>query len=148
MTYYAATMALAAVPQAFSDTANSVAGKLAPYRTPSAAQIDGDIVALLEQEQADAELLPVDLNTVRAALTFARLLPQSLPAPEVAADPDGEVSFDWLGQEGKIFSVSVGRDGRISYAGRFGDRSKIHGIEQLSETLALEIVRGIQKAVR
>ena len=153
MTYYAATMempaALARYPQASSAAAGSVERQvhdaLTHYRAPRAGQIALQVLNLLEPEEAQDS---VDLDTVQVALDFAKLLPRSLPAPEIAADPDGEVSFDWLGPAGKMFSVSVSRAGRIAYAGRFGSTSKIHGTEQLSETLAQEIVRGIQRAVR
>src|SRR5437899_5888872 len=126
MTYYSATMELPAVvelyPQASSAAAGSVEREvrdtLAHYRYPRVVQVGLEIVGLMEPEQADAEP-SVDRYTVRAALAFAELLPRSLPAPEIASDPDGEVSFDWLGPAGKMFSVSVSRNGRIAYAGRF-----------------------------
>jgi hypothetical protein len=69
-----------------------------------------------------------------------------MPVPEVTSDPDGEISFDWFGSEGKMFSVSLNRNRRIAYAGRFGEMSKVHGIEQLSEVCPPEILRGIAKA--
>jgi hypothetical protein len=47
-----------------------------------------------------------------------------------------------------MFSVSVGADGRLSYAGRFSDTSKIHGMEQLSEMFPREILVGIEKAIK
>jgi hypothetical protein len=155
MTYYAATVDAPPVPvehyrQAASAAADSVSRELrvtlSHYRSPRLAQMGVTIWSLLEQH--DAEMTPVDLETAHAALMFAQILPRSLPVPEIAADPDGEVSFDWLGPAGKMFSVSVSKDGRIAYAGRFGEKSKIHGIEQLSEILPAEVVRGIQKTVR
>ena len=140
-------------PRGFSAAAISVARELraalAHYRSPRLAQIQLEIMDLSEREEAIDNYAPlVDRDTAEMALSFAQLLPRSLPAPEISADPDGEVSFDWLGSAGKMFSVSVNKDGRISYAGRFGDKSKVHGIEQLSEVHPQEIVRGIQKAVR
>src|SRR6267143_809907 len=46
--------------------------------------------------------VPIDIDTVRQALRFARLLPWSLPMPEIASELDGEISFDWLGPSGKM----------------------------------------------
>lgn len=89
---------------------------------------------------------PVDLDTVQAAEQFARLLPRFGALPEVSADPDGEISFDWLGPSKKVFSVSVNKDLRLAYAGWFGEKSRVHGTEQLGEGCPQEIVRGIEKA--
>jgi hypothetical protein len=155
MTYYAATAdefpgmvehyRLAASPAADS-VSRAKREALLHYIAPRLAQLRVEIENL--QEQQDAEMEAVDTETVRAAIAFANILPRSLPAPEITADPDGEISFDWLGPARKMFSASVRKDGRIAYAGWFGEKSKIHGIEQLSATLPAEIVRGIQKAVR
>jgi len=151
MTYYSAVMEMPALvdyPQASSEAARSVNKQvqdtIARYTAPRCEQIKLDIMNLLEPEEAQA---PVDLNTIKVAWAFAKRLPRSLPAPEIAVDPDGEIAFDWFGPTGKMFSVSVNNNGRIAYAGRFGGTSRIHGTEQLSETLPQEIIRGIQKAV-
>jgi hypothetical protein len=107
------------------------------------------IISLVSEtsEVQDSDMSPVSYETAQAALCFALLLPRSFPNPEVAADPDGEISFDWS-KSGKMFSVSISGKGRVSYAGRFSDKSKIHGIEQLSETIPSEVLRGIEKSIR
>jgi hypothetical protein len=91
--------------------------------------------------------LPVDVDTIRAATQFAYSLPRLGPLPEVSADPDGEISFDWAGPSGEMFSVSVNKHNRLAYAGWFGENSRIHGIEQLAESCPQQIVRGIEKAI-
>lgn len=96
---------------------------------------------------SSAGVVPVDEDTKRMATKFAAMLPLSIQLPEVAADPDGEISFDWLGPSGKMFSVSVDRNGRLAYAGRFGNKTKKNGVEQLSETCPPEIILGIERAV-
>jgi hypothetical protein len=83
---------------------------------------------------------PVDLDTVRAATQFAYSLPRIGPLPEV--------SFDWAGPSGEMFSVSVNKHNRLAYAGWFGERSRIHGIEQLAEDCPQQIARGIEKTIR
>lgn len=93
----------------------------------------------------DVEIEPVPPETSTQALRFALLLPNSLPIPEISADPDGDISFDWISRTGKMFSVSIDRTGRLAYAGRFGEKSKVHGIDQLSDTLPQEVLRGIEK---
>jgi hypothetical protein len=97
---------------------------------------------------SDETSIPVDLDTIRAATQFAYSLPRFGPMPEVSADPDGEISFDWAGPSGEMFSVSVNKQNRLAYAGWFGEKSRIHGIEQLAEGCPQQIVRGIEKAIR
>jgi hypothetical protein len=137
--------------QGTSDAAMFIAEKLREFRRyysePRRQIIEPEIMALTSDD-ADKESVAVTLATAQQAMTFAMLLPRSLPIPAVAADPDGEISFDWIGQAGKMFSVSIGADGRISYAGRFSDKSKTHGIEQLSETCPQQILVGIERAIR
>jgi hypothetical protein len=115
---------------------------------PKVEALASEIEQIVEESSETAGGAPVDAATAAAAIQFAYLLPWSLPTPEVASDADGEISFDWIGASGKMFSVCVDRTGRIAYAGRFGPRSKIHGIEQLSTTCPQEIVRGIRRASR
>jgi hypothetical protein len=118
------------------------------YSEPRRQLLEPEIMALLQFGETDKDCVTPTEETVRQAITFAMLLPRSLVIPEVARDPDGEISFDWIGAAGKMFSVSVGSDGTLSYAGRFGEKSKVHGIEELSETLPREILLGIEKVFR
>jgi len=92
--------------------------------------------------------MPVDSDTIKAAKLFAFLLPRFVALPEVSADPDGEISFDWLGPSGKMFSVSVDKQNRLAYAGWFGEKSRNHGIEELAESCPQEILRGIERVGR
>ena len=117
------------------------------YASPRMDILIAEIEELMADSSAQAAV-PIDEGTARAAIEFAFLLPRSLPAPEVAPDPDGEVAFDWLGPKQKMFSVSINKAGRIAFAGRYSEKSKIHGIEQLSEACPPEIIRGIAKATR
>ncbi|HKN75513.1 MAG TPA: hypothetical protein VJW94_10085 [Candidatus Acidoferrum sp.] len=88
--------------------------------------------------------VPINEDAGQMAIKFATLLPTSIPVPEVGVDPDGEISFDWLGPSGKMFSVSVDKKGRLAYAGRFGEKRKNSGVEQLSDICPPEIILGIK----
>jgi hypothetical protein len=120
------------------------------FAKPKVESLVSDIEQLVKESQQSGhgETSSIDLETAARAIEFAYLLPWSLPAPEIAPDPDGEIMFDWIGPSRKMFSVSVNRVGRIAYAGRFGERSKVHGIEQLSDICPQEIARGIARATR
>ena len=50
------------------------------------------------------------------AETFIRALPDSIPAPEISAEPDGQISFDWLPSRTRTFTLSVGSNTRLAYA--------------------------------
>lgn len=119
---------------------------LKDYLEPRLVQIVPDIRHAVSESQAAA--VPVDQDTLEAAIAFASLLPRSLPIPEVSADPDGEISFDWIGPSRKMFSVSVNKAGRLAYAGWFAENSTIHGTENFSDSLPQEIVRSLSRATR
>lgn len=107
-----------------------------------------DIESLLSETRdhgADPESIHVTRETVRRAVAFAWSLPRSLPTPEVSADPDGEISFDWLGASGTMFSVSINDRGRLAFAGRFSEKSKLHGTEEFVDACPSEVLRGIEK---
>ena len=47
---------------------------------------------------------------------FLRALPDSIPMPEFAPEPDGEISLDWIVTKHRMFSLSIGKSIRLSYA--------------------------------
>lgn len=116
------------------------------YLEPRFEQLVSPIIDLLASTQS--EVIPVTRETANIAVEFARLLPRMAPLPEVSSDPDGEISFDWIAPSGKMFSVSVNSSGRLSYAGWFGEDSRVHGTEKLDYGVPAEVLRGIQKASR
>jgi hypothetical protein len=55
-------------------------------------------------------------DLVDRAVSFIRALPDDAPLPEVAPEPDGSISFDWIAARTRMFSVSVGATNRLAYA--------------------------------
>jgi hypothetical protein len=80
----------------------------------------------------------VEPSTYVYASQFIQLLPSTASLPDIAADTDGEILFEWDRGRRRIFSVSVGRDGTLTFAGLFG-HTKIHGTEHLREVLSVVI---------
>ncbi len=76
----------------------------------------------------------VEPSTYIYADQFLRLLPSSASLPDITVDSDGEILFEWDHGRRQVFSVSVGRDGTLTYAGLFG-HTKSHGTEHLHEAL-------------
>lgn len=65
---------------------------------------------------------------VLRAEAFIRALPEDVPAPELAPEPDGQISFDWLPSRTRTFTLSVNAGNRLAYAWIDGF-SKGHGVE-------------------
>ena len=82
----------------------------------------------------DAGSRRVEPSTCAYADQFLWLLPSTASLPEITVDTDGEIFFEWDQGHRQVFSVSVGRDGTLTYAGLFG-HNKIHGTEYLREAL-------------
>lgn len=72
------------------------------------------------------------------------LLPSSIKMPEIVAEPNGEIGFEWRRGKGQVFVLSVGGKHKITYAGIFGE-NKIHGIEYFEETLPLVIIQHLKR---
>jgi hypothetical protein len=68
------------------------------------------------QECADDETTEISPLAAEMAASFVRALPDHLPLPEVASEPDGAISFDWISAKTRVFSVSVGERRRLAYA--------------------------------
>lgn len=86
---------------------------------------------------------PIDRQAVSKANAFIRALPDSLPLPEIAPEPDGAVSLDWIRSRNRLLSVSVGASDRLAFAWLDGvDRG--HGVARFVEGIVpTRIVDGI-----
>ena len=63
------------------------------------------------------DALPVDRRAIDRAVAFIKALPDGMPMPEVAADPDGSVSLDWIRSRHCLFTLSIGAENkRLAYA--------------------------------
>jgi hypothetical protein len=90
---------------------------------------------------------PVTQDTLRNAYIFLEALPLGVPVPSVAAEPDGELAFEWHLSARRTLSVSVTPDGDLHYAGLFGP-NRVYGTEaffgRIPETI-LNLVRRVYK---
>lgn len=60
--------------------------------------------------------IAVSEAVVLRAEAFIRALPESVVAPEISAEPDGQISFDWLPSRTRTFTLSVNSGNRLAYA--------------------------------
>ncbi|MBI4304633.1 MAG: hypothetical protein HY665_09905 [Chloroflexi bacterium] len=78
------------------------------------------------------------------ATRFCKMLPISVPIPDVCVDPDGMVELEWYKEPRKVFSVTIESDGTLIFAGLFGF-SKIHGMENFGDEIPKTIFDSIQR---
>ncbi|HJW95353.1 MAG TPA: hypothetical protein VJ901_17175 [Thermoanaerobaculia bacterium] len=83
---------------------------------------------------------PVNLKSARHAIRLLSHMPLELPAPEISADPDGEVSIEWYREPRRLFSISVSASGNLSYAGMFG-KSSVYGTEEFTNEYLPVLIR-------
>ena len=89
---------------------------------------------------------PVLLESYENAKRFARSLPFSLPSPEISAEPDGEITFEWYSNPTRVISVSIGPNNELHYAALFGV-SRAYGTEVFHDEIPEIILSHIKRAV-
>lgn len=96
-----------------------------------------------EQGWNGDEACALDPTAVFIAEDFVRALPDGIPLPEFAAEPDGSVSLDWIQSRNRLFSMSVGTSHRLAYAWLDG-ADKGHGVARFDgERIPARILGGI-----
>ena len=75
---------------------------------------------------------------------FIKALPANIPAPEVAIDPDGEISLEWYRAPRRVFSVSIGSNDEMTYAGVFG-KSNAHGTETFNFQIPTPVLINLRR---
>ncbi|PKN64126.1 MAG: hypothetical protein CVU57_16255 [Deltaproteobacteria bacterium HGW-Deltaproteobacteria-15] len=62
-------------------------------------------------------------------------LPPFFPAPEIIAEPEGGIGFEWYKEKGYSLILSIRNEQNLIYAGTFGDASEVSGTERYGESL-------------
>jgi hypothetical protein len=79
-----------------------------------------------------------------AVEAFIRALPVRMPMPEMAPEPDGAVSLDWVESRYRRFSISFGGNDRLAYAWLDGS-DKGHAVARFDGAkIPPRILEGIQ----
>ena len=86
----------------------------------------------------------IDLVAVLLAERFLRAVPNRIPLPDLAVEPDGSISLDWIRSRNHLFSVSVGRSSRLAFAWLDG-ADKGHGVARFDgQNVPPRILEGIE----
>jgi len=86
----------------------------------------------------------VTMTTRDRAEAFLDALPAGFPEPLIAAEPDGEIAFEWYAGPRRVFSVSVGEGYSIAFAGIFGGL-KVHGSEYFLDELPESVIMNVRR---
>jgi hypothetical protein len=87
---------------------------------------------------------PINVKSQIEAIRFARNLPTTIPTPEIAADPDGEISFEWYEGPRRVLTVSIGSHNKATYAGLFG-LNKVNGEESFYDEIPKAILDNLNR---
>ncbi|HVT44701.1 MAG TPA: hypothetical protein VMT00_09945 [Thermoanaerobaculia bacterium] len=102
-----------------------------------------DIYDLASESQNDLELT-VPREAIERAVLFIRTLPDDLPLPEIAIEPGGSISFDWISSRTRVFSLSLGSTNRLAFAWIDGtDRG--HAVAGFDGAIPPRIIEGIRE---
>jgi len=89
----------------------------------------------------------IEIGAVLRTEGFLRALPDRVPLPELAVEPDGAVSLDWIRSPRRLVSVSVGRGSRLAFAWLDGT-NRGHAVERFDgETVPGPILERIEAVV-
>lgn len=67
------------------------------------------------------------------AIRFLNNLPVEISLPEVSPEPTGEIGLEWRKEDHAIFLASFSGKKLITYAGVFGPKTRVHGLEDFEE---------------
>ncbi|HEY7395560.1 MAG TPA: hypothetical protein VH559_11985 [Gemmatimonadaceae bacterium] len=88
-----------------------------------------------------------EASTIEFAWMFAKLLPAGVVPPEVCVEDDGDIEFEWYFGPRRVFSVSIRRDGFISWAVLAGT-SRHHGWDTILQGIPRQIIEYIDRVSR
>lgn len=87
---------------------------------------------------------PISSDAYLEAIEFLRLLPPFMSPPEIVPEPDGEIAFEWLQAEDRLFVVGLSGNNTITYSGMFGSDEKIYGTEHFVDSLPRIVTEKVQ----
>lgn len=90
---------------------------------------------------------PISFETVNTAKNFLKLLPFGFPSPDIGAEPDGAITFEWYKNSNKVISISINPDGKLYYASINGSK-KCHGEDWAMVSISDELLNLISSILK
>ena len=115
------------------------------HRFRALAELNSAYKEALEDNWDGYGALKANTESLKYAEDFLYALPVTIPAPEASVDPDGEISLTWQRAPRLVFSVSISKDGVLSYAGLFGRNKKTHGTEDFIYAIPKAITDNLER---
>lgn len=100
--------------------------KLSPDLQGECRKAIRDLLSVAGKRNWDGEDAdPVTEYTVEAALKIVAQFPGETGLPEVSADAEGNIEFDWHLENGSMFTISIRRTGDVAISGLCPGSSKL-----------------------
>lgn len=107
-----------------------------------------DVVKECSSEGWDGEnAKPISNDVMRNAWHFLTALPLGTEPPEISAESDGAITFEWYREPRKVLSTSVDPDGSIYYAALLGT-SRRHGVDYAHDGVSKDLLDLISEVVK
>lgn len=97
-----------------------------------------------EQNWDGQKALPYSPEALAHAKRIANTFPSWVQIPECAVDPDGEIGFDWYCDPENLLSISVGTNGRVSFAGRY-EGTRRNGSNDFADELPEDVIQILRR---
>ncbi len=107
--------------------------------------IDGAVREHLEESHSGNLLDSINMNSYFNSLVFVKMLPSSIPIPNIYVETDGMVEFEWYINPKRLFSVTIEDSDKLIYAGIFGDDVSNYGTERFEQEIPSNIFANIQR---
>ena len=77
-----------------------------------------------------------------------RLLPKVTPSPDLIPESDGEICISWSVDSTHIFSLSIGDQRKINFAGQFGNEGSVHAWQPIDTKSLSAIEASLADVIR
>ncbi len=81
----------------------------------------------------------ISQDVFRNARYFLESLPFGMESPQIGAEPDGALTFEWYRTPRKTLSVSINPDGYVYYASLIG-ASRRHGVDPVQGGVSKDLI--------
>ncbi len=149
------------LPMSLSGATSPVAAYVEEIQKDSRQQLENSEIfgmrGVLEQLDAVYEdcVLPgwdgngakaISHDVLRNARFFLESLPFGMELPQIGAEPDGAITFEWYRSPKRTLSVSINPDGYVYYASLIG-ASRRHGVDPVQGGISKDLIAVIHQVL-